>query len=112
MVSRTGTLIIALAVASTTIAAPFETLGMVQSVDLGGSIIRVNGDLYRLPNGVTESLHSSGGPVIHQLRPGTTVSFSGSDAGSPPLIESMAILRQPTAEDLETLNQAMTDEDQ
>lgn len=112
MIRTTGAIIIALAVASSAVAAPYETIGMVQSVDLGGSIIRVNAKLYRLPNRVTESLHPGGGPVIHQLQPGTTVSFSGDAADSPPLIESMAILRQPTAEDLETLQRAMTDEDQ
>lgn len=110
MIRKTGAFMIVLAIASSAVAAPYETVGMVQSVDLGGSIIRVNGVLYRLPNRVTESLHPGGGSVIHQLQPGTTVSFSGNNAGSPPLIESMAILRQPTAEDLETLQRAMTDE--
>lgn len=111
MIRIIGTSAIAVVIASSLIAAPFEEIGMVQSIDLGGSTIRVNGQTYRLANRVTESLQPSGGPVIHQLQPGTTVSFSGDDAGSPPAIESMAILRQPTAEDLETLQRAMTNED-
>lgn len=86
-------------------AATFESVGMVQAVDLGKSTIRVNGQLYQLPNRVTESLHPNGGPVIHQLQLGTTVSFSGDAANTRATIDSMAILRQPTAEDLEQLQQ-------
>jgi len=77
----------------------FEASGVVTKVFAERSLIQVEEQVYTLPNRVTESLNPGAGPVIFQLRTGTVINFSGTAGGRYPLIESMAILRQPTPEE-------------
>lgn len=81
----------------------FEATGVVQDVNLAQSKISVDDRTYLLPNSVTESLLVDAGPVIYQLQMGTVIAFSGTESGSIGKIESVAILLQPSPEDVQAL---------
>ncbi|PTU73993.1 hypothetical protein DBO85_11550 [Pseudomonas mangrovi] len=88
----------------------FEESGVVEKVFSERSLIQVNDRMYTLPNRVTESLSPGAGPAIFQLRTGTVVNFSGITGGQYPLIDSMAILRQPTPEEEMQLQRELNNE--
>lgn len=81
----------------------FEAAGAVQDINLAQSKIRVDDRTYLLPNSVTESLLVNAGPVIYQLQMGTVIAFSGTASGSIAKIESVAILLQPSPEEVQEL---------
>jgi type IV pilus assembly protein PilY2 len=85
------------------LAQTFEASGAVRDINLAQSKISVNDRTYLLPNSVTESLLINAGPVIYQLQLGTVIAFSGTESGGAAKIDSVAILRQPSPEEVEEL---------
>ncbi len=92
------------------LAQTFEASGVVRDVNLAESKIRVNGRTYTLPNSVTESLLVNAGPAIYQLQLGTIIAFSGTESGNIAKIDSLAILLQPSPEEVQELLREQADE--
>lgn len=99
-----------LLVASTANAETFEISGAIQRIELEKSLITVEGKRYQLPNRIPESLMPTGGPVIYQLRPGSVIAASGTHATPFPMLESVAILRQPTPDEQLQMQSEMDNE--
>lgn len=76
----------------------FEANGVVTDINLARALITVDEETYQLPNRVSDANSNSSVPVIYQLQFGSVVRVTGDDAAQ--RIDSLAILHQPTAEEL------------
>lgn len=94
-----NTLALAFFLLSTAVSAEtFEANGVVTDISLARALITVDEDTYQLPNKVSDANSNSLVPVIYQLQVGSVVRVTGDDATQ--RIDSLAILHQPTAEEL------------
>lgn len=81
----------------------FEANGVVTNINLAKGLVSIDEDTYQLPNRVTDANSNSSAPVIYQLQTGSVVRVTGD--GATQRIDSLAILHQPTAEELEEQEQ-------